>query len=106
MRWSAKTARDRFTVVRDRLIALDARRRLWVWRHPRPVAAMIALLCLLALQSRMNLYEIVARRMLLPDLSCPVGRATDRAAVERGAGGYKPGTEYPAVEQIIAELQV
>ncbi len=61
MRWSAETARDRFTVVRDRLIALDARRRLWVWRHPRPVAAMIALLCLLALQSRIDAARAVER---------------------------------------------
>lgn len=61
MRWSAETARDRFTVVRDRLIAFDARRRLWVWRHPRPVVAAIALLCLLALQSRIDAARAVER---------------------------------------------
>lgn len=61
MRWSAHEARDRFTVVRNRLIALDARRRLWVWRHPRPVAAAIALICLLALQSRIDATRAVER---------------------------------------------
>ena len=54
----------------------------------------------------MDLDEIIARRMLLPDLPRSVGCAAYRPSIERGAGRDQPRPGHPACKQVLTELQV